>query len=88
MTKKLELSNTQAAQATAIYLSYGEKMKAIKDNGTDKEASKTAIKALRAEQKTAIKAILTPEQITKYDAMKNRKGGKRGKGKSGEKRQF
>ncbi len=88
MTKTLGLTDAQVAQVTEINLAYAEKGAALKAKGTDKGANKTAKKALREEHKAAIKSVLTAEQITAFDAMKKRKGGKRGKGKSEEKRQF
>jgi len=85
LTKKLSLTESQATQINQINLAYTEKMNAARTNAADKAAAKASMKALKAEQKTAIKAILTPEQITKYDEMKDgrgkgkHKGGKKGK---------
>ena len=88
LTKALGLNDTQINQVTEINLAYAEKRAELKAKETDKASNKTAKKALKEEHKSAIKSILTAEQITKYDGMKKRKGGKRGKGKGEEKRQF
>jgi len=83
LTEKLGLSNAQATKITEINLAYGEKRHALK-NSTDKEAAKAAMKALRKEQTTAIKAILTPTQVTMLEEMKNSREGKgRGRGSKG-----
>lgn len=82
LTKHLSLTESQTTQIAAINLEFANKMTAIKGNTTDKKASKAAFKTLKTEQSTAIKAVLTPEQLTKYNEKGNRKrGGKKGKGK-------
>ena len=84
LTKKLSLNETQVTQIAAINLEYANKMAALKSDSADKEANKTAKKSLRTEQSSAIKALLTPEQVEKYNEKGDRKrGGKKGgKGKS------
>lgn len=82
LTKQLSLTESQTTQVAAISLEYANKMTAAKASTTDKEASRAASKTLRTEQATAIKAVLTPEQLTMYNEKGNRKrGGKKGKGK-------
>ncbi len=84
MTQKLALTADQAAKIGAIHLEVAREVKAIKESTTDREAGKKAVKALRTEASTAIKALLTPEQLTKYEeGEKRRRGGKMGKSGKG-----
>ena len=92
MTEKLSLTETQVKQVAAINLTFAEKMKSAKEAATEKEAGRAAFKAIRDEHHAAIKTVLTPEQVSKFETdLENRKGkgrrGKgRGKGKSAEER--
>jgi len=78
LTEKLSLSEAQATRVAAINLEYAAKKKAAKDADTDREAFKN----LRTEQHTAIKAVLTAEQVTAYEDMKGDRKGKKGKGRN------
>lgn len=81
MTETLSLTADQAAKIGAINLESAKEMKAIKESSKDKAAGKEAVKALREDTSTAIKALLTTEQLAKFNEMgKRRKGGKMGKG--------
>ena len=60
MTKNLSLSETQAAQIKKIQEDYAVKEK----------IERKARKARIAEQEAKIKAILTPEQVQKFEAAK------------------
>jgi len=82
LTEKLSLTSDQAAKVAAINLEYAKKLQAAKAANTDKEAGRETFKALRTEKHTAIKAVLTPEQVTK---MEERRGGKGKHGKKGRK---
>lgn len=81
MTDKLSLSEAQTAKVAAINLDFAKKADAIKAANEDRAIGREKMKALRMEQKEAIKAILNPEQITQFEAMKDKRGhrGKRGK---------
>jgi len=77
LTEKLSLSPEQTAKVSAINTEFSTKRKAIKEATTERGAAKEAMKALRGEQKAAIKAVLTAEQIAIFDTMKKgRRGGK------------
>ena len=85
MTEKLSLSAEQAAKVSAINTEFAAKRKAVKEAATE-GVDKATKKALRTEHKAAIKAVLTPEQVATFEAMKkDRKGrrGGRGHGKHG-----
>ncbi len=81
LTEKLSLNETQATKIAAINLEFAKKAEAIKAANKDREAGREEMNALRAEQKAAIKTVLTPEQVTQFDAMKDKRGpkGRRGK---------
>jgi len=84
LTEKLSLSAEQATKVAAINTDFAAKRKAAKDSATDREEGRAAKEALRSEHKTAIKAVLTPEQIATYEAMKSEGKGRRGhKGERG-----
>ncbi len=81
---ELTLTDDQRAKAYTILLDNATKVQAIKAKyPNDKKAARTEIKPVKAACDTSIKAILTPEQIIKYDAMKkahkDKKGAKNGK---------
>jgi hypothetical protein len=84
MTEVLELDAKQVKKVEAINLKYAkqqEDMRAeMQKEGADKEAMKSKMKNARTAQESEIKAVLTPKQIEKFDAMKAE--GKKGKGKS------
>jgi len=73
LAKQLNLTDQQKAEVTKINLAYAEKMKAAKAGATDREAAREAMKSLRAEHKTAIKSVLTAEQVAKMDAKKEKR---------------
>lgn len=75
MTEKLSLTTAQATQLTEINLAYGQKKSALRNSG-DKETTKAAMQTLRTDQTNAIKAILTPKQVTTFDEMIKNRGGK------------
>ena len=70
--EKLGLTDDQATKFKAIADTYRGKMKAIKTDAasaTDKKATKQKVQELRASEQAEIKALLTPDQYTKYQAM-------------------
>ena len=84
LTEKLSLSAEQATKVAAINTDFAAKRKAAKDSAKDREEGKAARETLRSEHKTAIKAVLTPEQTATYEAMKSEGKGRRGhKGERG-----
>lgn len=65
MTEILGLSEEQQAQVKALHLTFAEKMK-NREERPDPEEMKT----LHEEQKAAIAKVLTPEQLSKWEAQK------------------
>ena len=95
MTEKLSLTDTQIKQVAAINLTFAEKMKAAKEANTEKGEGREAFKSIRNEHHAAIKTVLTPEQVAKFDTdlankkgkgRHGKKGHRRGEGKSAEER--
>jgi Spy/CpxP family protein refolding chaperone len=62
-SRELNLSDEQARQVDQIFRASREKMKALHDDAFPK------FEALRKETQTAIRALLTPDQQAKFDAM-------------------
>lgn len=60
LTRHLDLTEEQQAQAQAIFEAKKPKMEALREQ----------MQALRDETDSEIKAILTPEQATEFEAMK------------------
>lgn len=80
----LELDETQEVQFLEIWESNQEKMKALRDSSQgDRSAMRTQMSAMREENENAIKAILTADQIKKYEemvtAMRGKGGDRRGR---------
>lgn len=73
LAEYLSLSESQTTQVNAINLAYANKMKSLKEKSAQTEADRIAMKNLRTESSTAIKAILTPEQLTKFNERTDRK---------------
>lgn len=76
--KELGITNEQAAKLKAQNEAFRNKAKAIRENESlTKEQKKEQTKALHAERKESMKAILTAEQIQKMEA--KRKDGRKDK---------
>jgi protein CpxP len=81
LTTELSLTDDQQAKVKAIVEDSRTKMQGLKGDTTLTDDQKKAkFKDIRDAQTAAIKAILTPDQVTKYDALQqkwqaNRKGG-------------
>jgi hypothetical protein len=80
LTEALDLNEEQAAQIKTIHLKYGERMRAMHEQG---EGSKMrpAMQQMKTDIEKEIKAVLTEEQATKFDEMPKRRPGKHGQGK-------
>ncbi len=65
MTEELGLSDDQQAQVKALHLAFAQKMK-----NREERPSQEEMKALHEAQKAAIAKVLTPEQLTKWEAQK------------------
>lgn len=70
----LGLSNDQVAKMKAQKEIYKSRTEAIKnDRSISNEQKKEQLKALREERKNSFKSFLTPEQLQKLEAMKNKR---------------
>lgn len=66
----LELDEAQEVQFLEIWENNQEKMKALRDYSQgDRSAMRTQMSAMREENENAIKAILTADQVKKYEEM-------------------
>ncbi|MEL6924337.1 MAG: hypothetical protein AAFO94_09835 [Bacteroidota bacterium] len=78
MIAKLDLSEDQAVAMKEIMEDYRNKMqKTREDNMGDRVAMMTAMKALRTEQETEIKDILTADQFKTFQTLMEERRGKR-----------
>ena len=71
MMKELNLTADQQAKIEAILR---ESRPAERPSGPPTEAERQAMQTRRAELDAKIKAVLTPEQYTKYQAMRPQRG--------------
>lgn len=88
MQEALGLSDAQAADIQAIKESYkpqfealGERAKALKESGADREAMqpiREEMRALRDEVKAEVATVLTAEQQAKLEELKAERGDRRG----------
>ncbi len=71
---ELALSDDQRTKVYTILLESTTKIQAIKAKyPNDKKAAHAEIKPIRETSEASIKAILTPEQVTKWEALKKEK---------------
>ncbi len=78
MVKNLGISPQQKISVHDLVLKEVEKAQAIKAKASaDKKAMRTDLKAVRSEFETELKAILTPDQFTKWTAFKTQMREKR-----------
>jgi protein CpxP len=70
LAKKLDLTADQQAKLKPIFEDRHEKMKALRDDTSlTPDDKKAKAKALMESSNDQIKAILTPDQLTKYTAL-------------------
>ena len=70
LTTALSLTDDQQAKVKAILEDSHTKLQALKDDASvTGDQKKAKFKEIRDAQTAAIKAILTPDQATKYDAL-------------------
>ena len=70
MTQQLTLTDAQQASIKQIFADSETKMKAAHDSaGSDPEAMHKAMEPIMKDRQAAVRAVLTPDQQTKYDAM-------------------
>jgi len=73
MAKALNLTEDQKTQIKAIQEGGRQQMMALhEDTSTPKEAKREKMMAFHQEQEAKIKAVLTAEQLTKYEAMQQK----------------
>lgn len=80
LTKQLGLSADQTTQVRAIALAEAQEMKTMRDQAmasTDRKAGMEQMKATRDKYDAQLKAVLTPDQATKYAQMRDYKMDKR-----------
>jgi Spy/CpxP family protein refolding chaperone len=69
LTKALTLTADQQSKIADLMKARSEKMKGVKNNKDER-------KAIFDDYNTQVKAVLTPEQVTKYDKMMEKEKGK------------
>ena len=80
MAKYLSLTADQQDKTYDIWLSHCTQADALRNSTTDKEARKTEMKKLFESTDTQLQSVLTSDQLTKYNEMKQKMKEKR-KGK-------
>lgn len=80
LDETLKLTDAQKAKLTDIFVKQAEKMQ-----GVPKEERRAKGDELRKAAREEIRALLTPEQLKKYDEMPQGPGGKGGEGKKAKK---
>jgi Spy/CpxP family protein refolding chaperone len=80
----LNLTPDQKPKFDAIMKDQGEQLKALKeDTSLSAEDQKAKAKEIRSAASEKIKALLTPEQFTKYQELSKHKGNKKPKTEAG-----
>jgi len=82
LDKAVTLTDDQKTKITAIYDADQKKMADMRASGEDMQTMMPKMQAMRADETKQIRALLTPDQQTKCDAMPQRGGG-RGPGGGG-----
>jgi Spy/CpxP family protein refolding chaperone len=79
LTKALDLTADQQAKIKPILQDQADKMKAVFSDSSIAKADRGAkMKEIRDATDTAIKAVLTPDQVTKFEALIAKRGAGRG----------
>jgi Spy/CpxP family protein refolding chaperone len=79
MQRRLGLTASQTAQIQQIFTEARGKMEALRANtALAPEDRRAQMMALRQGEQARIRAVLTPDQLTKYDAMQERMRERRG----------
>ena len=71
LVKRLSLTEAQSTEVSKVYLDYNQRIEEMRNGATP--ATKEAKEALKKDKETAIKSILTPEQLELFEARKDRK---------------
>jgi protein CpxP len=81
MQQELNLTADQTTAIKAIFKEGREKMEALRANtALTPQDQHAQMRVLREEENTKIKAVLTPDQVTKFEAMEAQGRGRRGGG--------
>ncbi len=72
LQKQLSLTDEVTAQVKAIYMDGSAKMQALRSSGGSQDDMRSQMMSIRQAETTKVKALLTPDQATKYDAMEAR----------------
>ena len=83
LDKAVTLTDDQKTKITAIYDADQKKMADMRSSGEDMQTLMPKMQAMRADENKQIRALLTPDQQTKFDAMPQRGGGRPGGGMGG-----
>lgn len=88
MSSQLSLTDEQKPKVLAILEDSNKKMTDLRNSGGDPQEMRPKMMAIRTDQQDKIKALLTDEQKTKYDAMieaqqQRMRGGQGGPGAGG-----
>jgi periplasmic protein CpxP/Spy len=77
MSKYLSLTSEQQQKVYDIWLSHCTQADALRNSTTDKETRKSELKKLFESTDTQLQSVLTSEQLTKYNEMKEKMKEKR-----------
>lgn len=76
--KELNPTNDQETKLRSLLEAFRSKAQEIRsDNNLSQEQKRTQVQTLAQQYITQGKAVLTPEQLKKFDELKNKRGGKR-----------
>lgn len=70
MKLKLSLTDAQYTKVYKINGDFAAKLKAVKDSKDDKDTKKEKAKAVNKDWQAALKTVLTPDQLKKFDETK------------------
>ncbi|NDU98568.1 DUF4890 domain-containing protein [Spirosoma terrae] len=74
MTRQLELDQATSKKVYDVLLARAEKVDAIQKGSDDNKTKAQALKANADDFKSKMKSILTPDQYTKFESMRGRRG--------------
>ena len=79
--QELGLTDDVTAKIKDIYTEGTSKRQALRgDSSLSQDDMRSKMMAIRQDESTRVKALLTPDQAVKYDAMQPRRGGRMGGG--------
>lgn len=78
---RLNLTADQQAEMKSLREEFKQKHETLRGEKLTEAERKSQLEALRAQHKTAVEALLTPEQKAQWETMKNHRNGKRHEGK-------